>query len=103
MNEALQRDHNGVAVQSLYPTEAVNVAMSASSQALTLPVSAKFIRVACTGNVYIEFGTGSVVATTSSVLFPAGVEMFSVPDAVTHVAVLQVGASSGVFSINRMK
>jgi ribosomal protein L11 methylase PrmA len=58
---------------------------------------------ACTGNVYVEFGTGSAVATTSSILFPAGVEMFALPQDITHVAVLQVGASSGVFSVNRMK
>jgi hypothetical protein len=99
----LQRDLNSVPVQSLIPQSPVSVALSGSSQLLAIPAGTKFLRVAATGNAWIEFGTGSAVATTSSLLFPGGVEVFPITNEITHLAVLQVGASTGFISINRMK
>lgn len=100
---ALQRDNNSQPVQALQPTSPVSVSLSGSNQVLAIPADATFIRVASTGNAWFEFGTSGVVATTSSVLFPGGVETFPVPYGATHVGVIQVGASTGYFSINRMR
>lgn len=103
MSATLLRDNNNQPIQALEPSGAASVALSATSQALALPPNTKFVRVASTGNAWFEFGTSGVVATTSSFLFPGGVEMFPVPSGATHVACLQVGAAVGYFSINRMK
>lgn len=103
MSATLLRDNNGQPVHALQPFNPGSVVLSATSQALAIPTDSKFIRVAATGASWVAFGTSGVVATTSSILFPPGVEVFPVPDGVTHVAVIQVGASTGYFSINRMK
>lgn len=103
MSGTLQRDLNSVPVQSLIPLSPISVALSGTSQLLAIPSGTKFLRVAATGNAWIEFGTGSATATTSSLLFPGGVEVFPISSDITHLAVLQVGASTGYISINRMK
>mgnify|MGYP000494090815 CR=1 FL=1 len=101
-NPILGRDGNNSPVQALYPASPVNVTISGVSQLLAIPTGTKFLRVAATGNVYLEFGTSGATATTASVLFPAGTEMFKIVDGVTHVATIQVGAATGILSINRM-
>jgi hypothetical protein len=102
-NPSLGRDGNNVPVQALYPAAPVNVTISGVSQLLVIPTATQFLRVASTGNVYLEFGTSGAVATTASALFPAGSEMFKIPSGVTHVAAIQVGAATGILSINRME
>jgi len=99
----LGRDSNNVPVQALYPASPVNVTISGVSQLLAIPAETQFLRVASTGNVYLQFGTSAAVATTASALFPAGSEMFKIPAGVTHVATIQVGAATGILSINRME
>lgn len=104
MSGTLQRDLNSVPVQSLYPQSPASVSLSGTSQTIAIPAGTKFLRIASTGNAWIEFGTSSgVTATTSSLLFPGGVEVFPITPDITHVAVLQVGASTGFISVNRMK
>jgi hypothetical protein len=103
MSSTLIRDGNNSVVQALFPQSAVTVALSGTSQELAIPAGTTFLRVAATGNVWIAFGAGSATATTSSILFPGGVEVFPIPLDITHMAVLQVGASAGYVSINRMK
>jgi len=99
---ALCRDSNNIPIQALSPISAVSVALSGVSQALAVPTDTKVIRIASTGNAWIAFGTSLVEATTASLLFPGGVEVFPLPTGTTHVACLQVGAATGYFSINRM-
>jgi hypothetical protein len=102
MSIDLVRDSNGGAIQVLSPTNAVSVALSGTSQLLAVPADTKVLRLAATGNTWVAFGNSGVVATTSSLLFPGGVEVFSIATGTTHVACLQVGAAVGYFSINRM-
>lgn len=99
---SLSRDKNGIPIQALSPISAVSVALSGTSQALAVPADTSMIRIAATGNAWIAFGTSGVEATTSSILFPGGVEVFPLPSGTTHIACLQVGAATGYFSINRM-
>lgn len=103
MSATLLRDNNGQPVHALQPLNPASVVLSATSQPLVIPSDSKFIRIASTGAAWVAFGTSGVVATTSSILFPPGVEVFPVPEGATHVAALQVGASTGYFSINRMR
>jgi hypothetical protein len=103
MTATLARDQNNQPVSALFPIAAVTVALSGTSQLLAVPANTRFLRVASTGNTWVEFGNSGAVATTASILFPGGVEVFPIAPEVTHIAALQVGASTGFFSINRMK
>lgn len=103
MSASLARDQNNQPVSALFPLGATSVAVSASSQQLVIPPNTSFLRVSGTANVWLEFGTAGVTATTSSLLFPGGVEVFPISSDITHVACLQVGTSAGYFSINRMR
>lgn len=54
------------------------------------------IYVSATNDVYITFGTGSVTATSSDVVFPYGGQPLVIPAGATHVAVLQISAAGAV-------
>ncbi|HEY9817688.1 MAG TPA: hypothetical protein V6D20_18065 [Candidatus Obscuribacterales bacterium] len=102
-NPNLVRDNNGGAVQALLPDTTVSGASSGSSSRLALPTSTSLVRLASSVDVYVELGGAGVNATSSSMLFPAGAEVFSVfPASITHVAFLLVGATPGVFSATKM-
>ena len=60
------------------------------------------LRLASTTDCYIKFGDSTVEATTSDALFTAGVELFKVPAAATHVAAIQVSAS-GVMTVTELR
>ena len=87
MSATLQRDVNSQPVQSLQPVSPTSVSISGTSQLLAIPANTKFFRMAATGAVWFDIGTSSVVATTSSLLFPPGVDVFPVSEGATHVAV----------------
>ena len=53
-------------------------------------------------DVYLNFGDSGVTATTSSHLFPKGVEFMKVPKGATHFAVLRVNAG-GVVSVSNVE
>jgi len=99
----LKTDINGRALQSLTPsTTSVNGAISGSSVRIALPTGASVIRVAATSNCYLEFGDVTVVAASTDMVFPTGVEVLSVNPSWTHVAIIQVGADTGVLSVTEM-
>jgi len=98
----LLRDQSGAPLQALRLSGVRATATTTGvSATLALPaglVKGEVARISATKDCYIEFGTAGVTATTSSTLFPAGVEYLVTPPEVTHIAVLQV-AESGRFQI----
>ena len=99
----LPRDSGSVAIQAVFPISTVSLPVSASSARVQLPTNTGVVRIASNVDVYLEFGGSGVTATTSSMLFPAGAEVFSCEDnAVTHVAALIVGATPGVLTASKM-
>ena len=99
----LVRDTSGTAVQALLPSGNTTQTTSGSSQRITLPNDTKLVRIASTVDVYVAFGGSGVNASSSSMLFPIGAEIFNIHDPlITHVAFLQVGAIPGVFSATKM-
>lgn len=101
----LLRDKWGHAVQSLSPVigSSIVVSVGAGSQSGLIPSGAEVIRCASTGNCHLIFGVGSApTATTSEMVFPAGSEIFTVPEGATHFAVIQAGASTGSFSMTKV-
>ena len=100
----LRTDANGRTIQSLTPAGTPsNGTIGGSSVRITIPTNSSVVRVSATGNCFVAFGDSTVVATTSDVLFPAGVEVFSVDPSWTHVAFIQAGAATGEFGINEMQ
>lgn len=103
MKPQMVRDTSGGVVQALLPSTNVALSVTGSSARVELPTSTDLVRIAATVDVYLEFGGSGVVATSSSMLFPAGAEIFNVQDAaITHVAALIVGATPGVLSATKM-
>lgn len=103
---ALLRDKWGHAVQALTPIDSAstNVSIGAGSVSGLVPANAELIRCSATGNCYLKFGFGSApTATTSDMLFPIGGEIFVIPEDATHFAVIQAGASTGIFSMTRVE
>lgn len=78
------------------------ITIGGSSVRVALPSGPQVVRLAATGNCWIKFGDGTVTATTSDTLFPAGVEVVKIPTGVTHIAAIQDGASTGSLSITGM-
>ena len=100
---SLKTDINGRALQSLTPsTTSVNGTIGGSSVRLAIPTGATVIRVSASGDCYLEFGDVTVVAASTDMLFPTGVEIFTLDPAWTHVALIQSGTSTGTLSITEM-
>lgn len=95
-------DQNGVPIQVLAPISSAKVAISGTSARVAIPAGSEVIRVAANGNCYIAFGNSSVVATANDMLFPVGSELFVIPPAATHVAVIQDGAATGSVVVTTM-
>lgn len=99
----LPRDTGNVAVQALFPVATTSLSVSASTSRIAMPANTNVVRIASTVDVYLEFGGSGVVATSSSMLFPAGAEVFScVDDSITHVAAMLVGATPGTLTASKM-
>ena len=82
-----------------------NLQASATTNSTTLPTNVSggwVIRVASTEDCYINFGGSGVTATTSSYLFPKGVEYLKVPKGATHIAVVRV-VVTGIVSITNVE
>lgn len=103
MKPQMVRDTNGDVVQALLPSTTASLSVTGSSARVALPTSTDLVRIAASVDVYIEFGGSGVTATSSSMLFPAGAEIFNVQDAsITHVAALLVGATPGALTATKM-
>lgn len=102
----LPRDKFKSPIQCLCPALASTavVSVSGTSAGAALPTGTNIVRFASTANCHVVFGVGSTpTATTSDMLFPAGVEVFTVPQGATHFAVINSGGSSGTFTATRME
>lgn len=108
MTTSLHIDANGNAVQSvqLAGTPA-KISIGASTARVAIPSVgadvANVVRVASNASCYIAFGDSGVNATTDSTLFPAGVEVLTVPPTATHIACIQDGAVTGTFQITAVR
>jgi hypothetical protein len=97
------RDTSGGVVQALQPTENVTLNVTISSARVQLPSDTELVRIATLVDVYLQFGGSGVTATTSSMLFPAGTEVFNTQAATTtHVAALLVGTASSTLTATKM-
>lgn len=102
-NPQMVRDTSGAAVQALLPASTVALSVSGSSSRVEMPADTNLVRIASSVDCYVEFGGASVAATSSSMLFPAGAEVFNVNRTdITHVAALLVGATPGVLTASKM-
>jgi hypothetical protein len=104
-NVSLKTDANGRTLQSLTPYASAgvkNVSLSGTSASSTLPTDAFVVRIASTGDCHIVFDTSAPTATTNDMLFPAGVEVWTLDPAWTHFAVIQAAGSTGTVSITAM-
>lgn len=97
------RDTAGGLVQALRPSTNVSLSVTTSSARVALPSETALIRIATTVDVYLAFGNSGVTATTSSMLFPAGTEVFTIDDDnITHVAAVLVASTSGPLTATKM-
>ena len=101
-HSTLPRDMLGWPIQAMAPGTTAVVAIGAASANVALPANAEVVRLAGNNNCHINFGTSGVTATTSSMLFPTGAEIFKVPAGATHVACIQSGAVTGSVTITKM-
>jgi hypothetical protein len=104
MTTSLHIDANGNAVQSVQLTGTpTKITIGSGSASTALPSVgadiARIVRVASNASCYIAFGTSGISASTSDTLFPAGVEILTVPPSATHIACIQDGAVTGTFQI----
>lgn len=95
------RDTSGAPVQALAPltTQALAVGVASASVAVTTP--ATLVRLAATADMYVAFGVGSATATTSSMFFPAGAEIFNV-SGYTHIAAI-VASGTATLTVTRLQ
>ncbi len=104
-DSTLPLDRNSQAVQVLGPGNyAAGFACTATSARTALPtgcVAGDILRIASSQDCYIKFGTSTVTATTSDILFLAGAEFMKVPALATHVAAIRLGAD-GVVQVSKM-
>lgn len=103
---SLLRDKWQAALQALSPVDSAsnNLSIGAGSVNAAVPTGAEVIRCSATGNCYLKFGFGSApTATTSDMLFPSGSEILVLPTGATHFAVIQAGASTGIFSMTKVE
>ncbi len=99
----LPRDTGSAAIQAVFPVATTTLSVSAPTARIAMPPNTNVVRIASNVDVYLEFGGSGVNATSSSMLFPAGAEVFScVDDNVTHVAAMLVGATPGVLTASKM-
>lgn len=101
----MPRDNNSDAIQTLSPLEGtvVQLTISAGNSSIALPEDAEVIEVAASDLCRLKFGTASVDATSGARVFPPGVAVYKVPEGATHVAVTQIGTSSGFVTICEMR
>lgn len=102
MKANLPLDQNAHPVQTLTPIVGETdhgTPTEATPARITLGNDVKIIRVATSGACWVAFGDSTVTATASgadSMFFPAGAEIFYVPEAVTDVSFLSVAGAGTV-------
>jgi len=106
MNADLPKDVDGHSIQTLAPVESTvaQVVIAGGNQRVALPTGANIIEIACNDVCRIKLGDSTVDATSgTSRIFPPGAAVYRVPSGATHLAVTQVGASSGFVTVCEMR
>jgi hypothetical protein len=106
MNADLPKDVDGHSIQTLAPVEdtVVQAVITAGNQRITLPTGANIVEVAANDVCRIKFGDSAVDASSGTVrIFPPGAAVYRVPAGATHLAVTQVGTSSGFLTVCEMR
>lgn len=101
----LPKDRDSIPVQVLSVEEGtvVQLSIGAGNQRIALPAFSEIVEIAATDTCKVAFGDGSVDATAGTRrVFPSGSAVYKVPPNATHVAVTQVGTSTGVVTVARM-
>lgn len=102
----MPKDVDGHSIQTLSPVEStvVQIVIAGGNQTGALPAGAAIVEVAASDICKIKFGTASVDATGSNTrIFPAGAAVYRVPPDATHLAVTQLGTSSGFVTVAELK
>lgn len=104
----LPQDKAGASIQTLAPDESTVVELTIGADSrIALPANARVVEVAATGVCRIRFGDSGVTAAGGRV-FPAGISVYKVPETdvdgtrATHIAAVQIGASTGTVTVARM-
>ena len=97
------RDSKSIQVLSVQEDTVVQVTIAAGNNRVALPAESEIVEVAASDTCRVVFGSASVDATAGTRrVFPAGCAVYKVPPGATHVAVTQVGTSSGFVTVARM-
>jgi hypothetical protein len=81
----------------------VQASIAAGNNRVALPAESEIVEVSASDTCRVAFGTSTVDATVGTRrVFPAGCAVYKVPPGATHIAVTQVGTSSGVVTVARM-
>lgn len=100
------RDSGAAAIPALAPedTTVSEASIAAGNNRVALPANSVIVEVSCQDFCRMAFGTSTVDVTSGTRrLHPPGISIYRVPADATHVAVTQVGTSSGVFTVTRLK
>lgn len=101
----LPKDRDSIPIQVLSVEEGtvVQLVIGAGNQRIALPTQSEVVEVAASDTCRVAFGDSSVDATAGTRrLFPSGSAVYKVPPGATHIAVTQVGTSSGFVTVARM-
>jgi len=101
---SMPRDANGNPLGAVAVIATTNLSFTATSVSTILPgalAEGRVYRFMCTEHCYLEFGTGSATATTSSQLEPVGGGFAKIPDGATHYAVVRV-STNGIASMSEI-
>lgn len=100
----LPQDVDSRPIQVLSPTESsvANLTISGASVKVALPSGAQIVEIASADLCRMAFGDSNVTASSTSRLVPAGVSVYRVPTGASHIACIQVGASSGGVTITKL-
>lgn len=93
-------DQNGFPILALSYGRTTTLAFTASTDRVQIPTLEvgieDVLRLASTAGCYINFGDSTVVATSSDVYFPGGVETVKVPDNATHLSAIRFDTDGNI-------
>ena len=106
MNADMPKDVDGKAIQTLSPIESTTVQalIAAGNQRIAIPTGSNIVEISANDTCRIKFGDNTVDATAGTArIFPPGSAVYKVPSEATHLAVTQVGTSSGFLTMCEMR
>ena len=92
-----------IQVLSVQEDTVVQATIAAGNNRVALPADSEIVEVSASDTCRISFGTSTIDVTAGTHrVFPAGCAVYKIPPDATHIAVTQVGTSSGFVTIARM-